>query len=138
MELLYIRESNAFTNFFRKLFGKAPIVPNQTPLTDPYRYIPQDTIESQRRQILGYVEAIVKDAEKTGEVSAQRMLELNKRNMRKAGIFMGLAMGVSALFLSTIIPKIQYYITFLRTGKNSFPGTENMQKRVCRNDRLCL
>lgn len=122
------KESNSFTNFFRKLFGKAPIVPNQTPLTDPYRYIPQDTIESQRRQILGYVEAIVKDAEKTGEVSAQRMLELNKRNMRRGGFFMALAMGVSALFLSTIIPKVQYYITFLRTGKNSFPGTENMQK----------
>ena len=110
------------------MFGKAPKIANQTPLTDPYKYIPQDTIEAQRKQILGYVEAIVKDAEKTGEVSAQRMLELNKRNMRRGGLFMALAMGVSALFLSTIIPKVQYYITFLRTGKNSFPGTENMQK----------
>lgn len=42
---------------------------------------------------------------------------------------MALAMGVSALFLSTIIPKIQYYITFLRTGKNSFPGTENLEQK---------
>lgn len=122
------KESNSFTNFFRKLFGKAPVIPNQTPLTDPYKYIPQDTLEAQRKQILGYVEAIIKDAEKTGEVTAERMLELNKRNMRKGGLFMALAMGVSALFLSTIIPKVQYYITFLRTGKNSFPGTENMQK----------
>ena len=122
------KESNSFTNFFRKLFGKAPKIANQTPLIDPYKYIPPDTIEAQRRQILDYVEAIVKDAEKTGEVSAQRMLELNKRNMRRGGLFMALAMGVSALFLSTIIPKVQYYITFLRTGKNSFPGTENMQK----------
>lgn len=49
--------------------------------------------------------------------------------MNKNGIFMALAMGVSALFLSTIIPKIQYYITFLRTGKNSFPGTENLEQK---------
>ena len=54
------------------------------------------------------------------------MKRMNKRNLVKGGVFMGLAMGVSSLFLSTIIPKIQYYITYLRTGKNSFPGTENM------------
>jgi len=123
------KESNAFTNFFRKLVGKAPKIANETPLTDPYRYIAQDTLEAQRKQILGYVEAIIKDAEKTGQVTAERMLEMNKRNMKKGGFYMGLAMGVSALFLSTIIPKIQYYITYLRTGKNSFPGTEDMQKK---------
>ena len=54
------------------------------------------------------------------------MLKMNKRNMAKSGLFMLLAMGVSSLFLSTIIPKVQYYITYLRTGKNSFPGTENI------------
>ena len=47
---------------------------------------------------------------------------------------MALAMGVSALFLSTIIPKIQYYITFLRTGKNSFPGTENLEQKKINNN----
>ena len=56
------------------------------------------------------------------------MLKMNKRNYSKYGLFMGLGMGVSALFLSTIIPKVQYYITYLRTGKNSFPGTENLQE----------
>ena len=122
------KETNAFTNFCRKLLGKRPTIPNQRPLVDPHRYISQNTLELQRQQILNYVEAIIQDAEKTGEVTAERMLELNKRNMRRSGVFMALAMGVSALFLSTIIPKIQYYITYLRTGKNSFPGTENIQK----------
>lgn len=123
------KETNAFTNFCRKLVGKRPTIPNQRPLADPYRYISQNTIESQRQQILNYVEAIIQDAEKTGEVTAERMLELNKRNMRRSGLFMAVAMGVSALFLSTIIPKIQYYITYLRTGKNSFPGIENIQNQ---------
>ena len=96
------------------------------PLTDPYKYMPIDKIKDRRDRIIGYVKAIIKDAQETGEVTAQRMVKLNKRNMTKNGLFMGLAMGVSALFLSTIIPKIQYYITYLRTGKNSFPGTENL------------
>ena len=88
--------------------------------------MPIDKIKDRRDRIIGYVKAIIKDAQETGEVTAQRMVKLNKRNMTKNGLFMGLAMGVSALFLSTIIPKIQYYITYLRTGKNSFPGTENL------------
>lgn len=171
------KESNAFTNFFRKLFGKKPIIADSKPLTDPYRYISQSTIESERQQILDYVQSIIKDsytdemkaAEKTireaealiaktkpntigadtiinnanelirkakeviakGEencvVTAERMLKINKRNLSKNGLFMGLAMGVSAAFLSTILPKIQYYITYLRTGKNSFPGVQDIR-----------
>lgn len=111
--------SNALNNIFKDKH-------NPKPLSDPYKYISLKNIEEKRQNILDYVQAIVEDAKNSGTVTAERMLDLNKRNMRKAGLFMGLAMGVSALFLSTIIPKIQYYITFLRTGKNSFPGTEGI------------
>ncbi len=97
------------------------------PLNNSYKYISQSEIEQTRKEILGYVEAIVKEAEnKKQNVNFELMKKLNKRNMAKSGLFMLLAMGVSSLFLSTIIPKVQYYITYLRTGKNSFPGTENM------------
>jgi hypothetical protein len=40
----------------------------------------------------------------------------------------GSGFAVSALFLSTIIPKMQYLITKLRTGQNSFPGTEEFRQ----------
>ena len=99
---------------------------NPKPLSDPYKYIPLTQIEERKQQVIDYVKAIVKDAVESGSVTPERMMKLNKRNMSRNGLFMGLAMGVSALFLSTIIPKIQYYITFLRTGKNSFPGTEGI------------
>ena len=101
---------------------------NPKPLSDPYKYLPLKQIEEKKQQVIDYVKAIVKDAQESGVVTPERMLKLNKRNMVKGGLFMGLAMGVSALFLSTIIPKIQYYITFLRTGKNSFPGTEGIKE----------
>ena len=99
------------------------------PLFDPYRYISQESVEKNRQKIIDYVEAIIKDAKDNARnVDFESMLKMNKRNYSKYGLFMGLGMGVSALFLSTIIPKVQYYITYLRTGKNSFPGTENMQE----------
>lgn len=123
-----IREPEFMSKVLNNIF-KDSLKSKDKPLTNPYKYISNEAINDRRQRIIDYVEAIIKDAEKTGEVTAKRMLELNKRNMRKNGIFMGLAMGVSALFLSTIIPKIQYYITFLRTGKNTFPGTENMEQK---------
>ncbi len=101
----------------------------QKPLTNSFKYISQESIETNRQKIFDYIEAIIKDAKDNARnVDFKSMLKLNKRNYHKYGLFMGLGMGVSALFLSTIIPKIQYYITYLRTGKNSFPGTENMQE----------
>ena len=63
-----------------------------------------------------------------GEVNWETMLKANKRNMRRNGLYMGVAMGISALFLSTIIPKVQYLITKIRTGQDKFPGTENLSK----------
>lgn len=97
------------------------------PLTDSYRYVSQSQIEGTRKQVIDYVSAIVEEAKAKGKnVDFELMTKMNKRNMTKSGLFMGLAMGVSSLFLSTIIPKIQYYITYLRTGKNSFPGTESL------------
>ncbi len=122
----YMRKPEVMSEFLNNIFKEKG---SPKPLSNPHKYISLSKIEDRRQRLLGYVEAIIKDAEKSGEVSAKRMLELNKRNMRKNGIFMGIAMGVSALFLSTIIPKVQYYITFLRTGKNSFPGTENLQQK---------
>ncbi len=97
------------------------------PLSNRYKFIDNSEIEQTRKEIFDYVEAIAKEAEnKKQNVNFELMKKMNKRNMTKGGVFMLLAMGVSSLFLSTIIPKVQYYITYLRTGKNSFPGTENM------------
>ena len=35
----------------------------------------------------------------------------------------GTGFAISAIFLSTIIPKVQYWITKVTTGQNEFPGT---------------
>ena len=120
-----VRQPEFMSKIINKMFATET---DKTPLTNPYKFISQSTLEEKRKQILDYVESIVKDAEKQGYVNGESMLKMNKRNMSKNGLFMALGMGISAAFLSTIIPKLQYYITYLRTGKNEFPGTEGMKK----------
>lgn len=98
-------------------------------LTDKYTYIQQSEIESNRQQILDYVESIMTHSknEKKAKVDWESMLKVNKRNVRRNGVYWGAAMAVSALFLSTIIPKVQYLITKMRTGRDGFPGIENIR-----------
>lgn len=131
----WAREPEFLKTVLNNIFEDKLIDPNNAkslknktnPLSNPYKYISLKEVEDRRERILGYVKSIIQDAkENNKKVDFESMMKLNKRNKSKNGWFMALAMGVSALFLSTIIPKIQYYITFLRTGKNSFPGTENM------------
>ena len=44
-------------------------------------------------------------------------------NLKWNAINWGAGFVTSALFLSTLIPKMQYQITKWRTGSNEFPGT---------------
>ena len=96
-------------------------------LTEKYQYISQNSIEGERKNIFNYIKSLVQMAE-SGEVNWETMLKANKRNMSRNGLYMGVAMGISALFLSTIIPKVQYLITKIRTGQDKFPGTVDLSK----------
>lgn len=102
---------------------------NPRALSNKYTFIPQGEIETLRKNILGYVESIITDAKNNGKdiVDWESMQKVNKRNLNRNGLYWGAGMAVSALFLSTIIPKIQYFITKMRTGKDGFPGIENMR-----------
>lgn len=96
-------------------------------LTEKYQYISQNSIEGERKNIFNYIKSLVQMAE-SEEVNWETMLKANKRNMSRNGLYMGVAMGISALFLSTIIPKVQYLITKIRTGQDKFPGTVDLSK----------
>lgn len=100
-------------------------------LTNPYKYIPMKDIQSFRNNIDDYVKTIIEYAEKhnKGLIDINLLEKMNKHNLLKCGGFFGTGFLISALFLSTIIPKTQYLITKLRTGKNEFPGMENDGER---------
>lgn len=121
-----IRKPEFMKDALNKIYGSKSH-PNR--IADPYTYIQQSEIEGSRQQILDYVESILGHAKKENKtkIDWESMMKVNKRNINRNALYWGTAMGVSALFLSTIIPKVQYWITKMRTGRDGFPGIENMR-----------
>lgn len=99
-------------------------------LTDPYQYISQKSIEGVRSDMIDYVNSIIEYAKnnKFNEITPKLMKKVNSRNLIMKGSYLLTGMAFSALFLSNLIPTFQYWVTKKRTGKNEFPGTENMKR----------
>ncbi len=98
-------------------------------LTDKYRYIPMKQINLFRSNIDDYVNTIVDFAnsqkENTGVITKEILEKMNRKNLFKSTVFFSAGFVIAAAFLSTLIPKAQYAITRIRTGKNEFPGMED-------------
>ncbi len=99
-------------------------------LRDKYNFVPRGTVETLRQNIDDYVKAILEYAQKNNvkEITPELLVQLNKKNFWKNALHIGSGLGVSALFLSTIIPKVQYWITEKRTGSKEFPGVKDINK----------
>ena len=52
------------------------------------------------------------------------------KNITFSTINFAAGFAVAALFLSTLIPKIQYYITRKSTGVDAFPGTYDFKEHT--------
>lgn len=91
---------------------------------NPFKFVAQKELDEIIDNIRKYVKGTIKKAEKANVNIDLRMLEnAYKNNMFKNTLNWGVGFAVSALFLSTIIPKIQYWITRVTTGSDQFPGT---------------
>ena len=98
-------------------------------LTDAYKFVANKDIENLRNNIDAYVKAILEYARKNkiNEFTPDLLLEVNRKNYIRYAFNIAGGLGVSALFLSTIIPKLQYWITKQRTGSDSFPGVKDIK-----------
>lgn len=103
-------------SMFKEKFGDA--------LTNPYKYIPMKKITSFRDNIDKYGQAVMDAAtKKNGGIIDKKLLDsLNKKNYIMSAGFRAVAMGISALALGVVIPKLQYAMTARRTGSDSAPG----------------
>lgn len=88
----------------------------------PLSFISNETFIKKQNEIEGYVESIIKKA-KNKEITKELLDKACKTNYTKNAFNWGLGFVISAAFLSTFIPKIQYWITRKVTGSNEFPGT---------------
>lgn len=91
---------------------------------NPFRFVSQKELDGIIDKVRTYVKGIVKKAEKGNmDISFDMLEKAYKNNIFKNTVNWGTGFVISALFLSTIIPKIQYLITRVTTGSNAFPGT---------------
>lgn len=111
------------TNLIQTLFSRGKEKPPTRNLNE-MAFVSQDTIDGIHNNVKDYVNDIIKKAKSTGEgVSLESLVKARKLNFAKSAFNILAGFGISAYFLSTAIPKIQYWITKTTTGKNSFPGT---------------
>lgn len=96
-------------------------------LNDELKFISRSTFESKQKEMELYINTIIKKA-KDGKITKDLLNRVCRENYIKNAFNWGLGFAVSAAFLSTFIPKMQYWITKKLTGSDEFPGTKDYSK----------
>jgi len=97
---------------------------------DPFKFVRQKDISSVKADAEYFVQNIINKAKNADAKTLTKELinKAEKSNLKFNGINTGLGFAISALFLSTVIPKLQYAYTKWRTGSDAFPGTKDLDK----------
>ena len=96
---------------------------------DEYRFVSNKKLYKLKAQMEQYIETICKEA-KDGKIDKKLLDKVRNKNIIFSGINFAAGFAVSALFLSTLIPKFQYYVTRKTTGVDAFPGTYDYEKHT--------
>ena len=118
----HINNPEFLKEFFKNRFGDK--------FMNKYKYVAQNDLDAVKKELLDYVKSIIETAKKTssGEVTSKLLKKATNNNLKINALNWGAGFVTSALFLSTIIPKLQYKITQWRTGSNEFPGTAQFRE----------
>lgn len=100
---------------------------------DEYRYVSNKKLYKLKAQMEQYVETICKAA-KDGKVDKKLLDKIRNKNVIYSGINFAAGFAVAATFLSTLIPRFQYYVTRKTTGVDAFPGTYDYVKHQEEDD----
>lgn len=98
--------------------------------TNKYRYVAQKDLDNIYRDMTDYVDDICKKTTKSGTITKDILKKANKMNFVKNAANLGTGFVISSFFLSTAIPKIQYWITKKMTGKDEFPGIAGLKTQA--------
>ena len=125
----YLNNPEFLKNLYELSFGKDKKsgLPNYL---NPYKFISADSVDLVDDDLKFFVKQIIEKAQNAKTDITEEILEKAvKSNFRKNVLNWGSGFVISALFLSTFIPKIQYWLTKKITGTNAFPGTEEYRKQ---------
>lgn len=92
---------------------------------DPTAYYPEKDLRKIKQQMTDFVQGLINKAKNVGEnIDIKAVRKANKMNFILNAINLTAGFAVSAYFLSTVIPKVQYWMTQKQTGENKFPGIQ--------------
>ena len=91
-----------------------------------YKYVSNKKLYQLKKEMADYVDTICKAA-KDGKVDKTLLNKVQKKNLMYNGINFLAGFTVAAAFLSTLIPKFQYYVTRKTTGVDAFPGVYDFE-----------
>lgn len=94
---------------------------------DEYRFVSNKKLYKLKEQMEQYVETICKEA-RSGKIDKALLDKVRNKNIMYSGLNFAAGFVVAATFLSTLIPKFQYYVTRKATGVDAFPGTYDYEK----------
>ena len=86
-----------------------------------FKFVSNSKLYGIKEQIEDYINLLCKDA-KDGKITKEILEKAKKKNNFGTGLNLVAGFAFAALFLSTIIPKIQYWVTKMKTGQDAFPG----------------
>lgn len=119
----HINNPEFLQEFFKNRFGEK--------FMDKYKFVAQNDLDAYKKELVDYVNSVIEKAKKTnsGEITEKLLRKASSNNLKMNAINWGAGFVTSALFLSTIIPKLQYMITKWRTGSDAFPGTAQYREQ---------
>mgnify|MGYP001805807140 CR=1 FL=1 len=96
---------------------------------NPTKYVSEKRLRGLKIEMEHYIGDIVAKAKSSKNVvNADVMNRVCRENFIKTSLNLGVGFAVSAYFLSTAIPKIQYWLTKKQTGEDKFPGVQKYDK----------
>lgn len=93
---------------------------------DEFRFVSNSKLYGLKAEMEDYIQDICKKA-KDGKITKDSLKKMKNKNLVASGINFAAGFAVAALFLSTLIPKFQYWYTRHTTGKHEFPGTYDLE-----------
>lgn len=105
-----------------ELLDKVFDVFSQGAYKDEFKYISNDKLYKLKAEMEQYVKDLCKKV-KNGKITEDVLNKAKNKNLIMNGVNFAAGFAVSALFLSTLIPKFQYWVTKKKTGLDEFPGT---------------
>lgn len=94
---------------------------------DEYKFVSNKKLYRLKSDMENYVKDLCKDA-KDRKITKDALKKMKTKNLTYSGINFAAGFIVAATFLSTLIPKFQYWVTRQKTGKDEFPGTYDLEK----------